>query len=97
MRTQEGLEALAALIEAEFGAKQKQQYPSLGEEKVTIKQGTRWVKVDVGPSGKYMVDRDGSIYGIKGYGVPHLGHRYGTLDTTDQFDWSGYTAVRKPA
>ena len=40
-----------------------------------------------------MVDlATGRIYGIKGYGVIHRGHQYGTLDTTERFDWSGYIA-----
>jgi hypothetical protein len=58
------------------------------------------MRIDVGrpgmESGKYMVDLDGTIYGIKAYGVPHLGHRYGTLDTIQEWDWSGYSAVRRP-
>ena len=27
-----------------------------------------------------MIDQQGRIYGIKAYGVPHLGRFYGTLD-----------------
>lgn len=55
--------------------------------------GKKWARVDVGTSGKYMVDMaTGEIVGIKGYGVPHLGHRYGTLDTLYAWDWSGYHA-----
>ncbi len=34
--------------------------------------------------------------GIKAYGVIHRGHRYGTLDTIHEWDWSDYRAVRKP-
>ena len=62
--------------------------------KVTIKPGKKYVKVDVGSSGKYIVDADGNIFGIKGYGVIHRGRRFGTLDTIDEWDWGGYGAVR---
>jgi hypothetical protein len=43
-----------------------------------------------------MVDNaTGEIFGIKGYGVIHRGHRYGTLDTIGDYDWSGYHAVKR--
>lgn len=45
-----------------------------------IHTGRKWTRVDVGSSGRYMIDPQGNIYGIKAYGVPHLGHSYGTLD-----------------
>ena len=45
-----------------------------------VKSGIKWTKIDVGYSGRYMVNKQGEIYGIKAYGVPHLGHRFGTLD-----------------
>ncbi len=46
----------------------------------TIKTGRKWTRVDVGYSGRYMVDQAGNIYTIKAYGVPPLGHPLGTLD-----------------
>ena len=45
-----------------------------------IHYGKRWTRVDVGSSGRYMIDTNGTIYGIKAYGVPHKGKGYGTLD-----------------
>lgn len=45
-----------------------------------IHVGRKYTRVDVGSSGRYMIDTDGNIFGIKAYGVPHKGHRYGTLD-----------------
>lgn len=61
-----------------------------------IKMGRKYANVDVGESGKYMVELStGNIYGIKAYGVIHRGHFYGTLDTINEYDWSGYTATRK--
>ena len=60
---------------------------------VTIKKGRRWTRVDVGSSGLYMIDTDGRIYGIKGYGVPHLGHQYGTLDNPENLGdhWGSFS------
>ncbi len=48
--------------------------------KTQIKQGRKWTRVDRGYSGKYMIDQQGNIYGIKAYGVPHKGYRYGNLE-----------------
>ena len=45
-----------------------------------IHQGRKWTRVDVGSSGRYMINQQGQIFGIKAYGVPHLGYYYGTLD-----------------
>jgi len=64
------------------------------ECKVTIKPGKKYTKVDIGGSGRYMIDREGNIYGIKAYGVIHKGHSYGTLDTINQYYWGGYTAIK---
>lgn len=46
----------------------------------SIKPGRKWTKVNVGLSGKFMIDPDGRIFGIKAYGVPHYGKYYGTLE-----------------
>ena len=63
--------------------------------KTTVKKGTRYYKVDVGTSGRYMVDTvDGTIYGIKAYGQVHKGHSYGTLDTIHDYYWGEYRAFR---
>jgi len=67
---------------------------NIANARVSIKPGKKYVKVDVGRSGKYMIDGD-IIYGIKAYGVIHRGHCYGTLDTIDQYYWGDYTAVKK--
>jgi len=58
------------------------------------KVGAKYIKVDVGTSGRYMVDAVGNIYGIKAYGVIHRGHCYGTLDTIDAYYWGDYRAVK---
>ena len=58
----------------------------------TVKPGKKYIKVDIGTSGAYMVDLEGNIYGIKAYGVVHKGHQYGTLDTIDAYYWGEYRA-----
>ena len=60
--------------------------------------GPMYPRVAFGERGQYMVvNATGEIFGIKAYGVIHRGHAYGTLDTIEAWDWSGYTAVPKPA
>lgn len=63
--------------------------------KVSIKEGNKYFRVDVGTSGKYIVDREGNIFGIKAYGVIHRGHVFGNLDTIQNYYWGQYRAVRK--
>ena len=61
----------------------------------TFKVGNKYTKIDVGNSGKYMIDNSNQqIFGIKAYGVIHKGHQYGTLDTIDAYNWGNYTAVK---
>lgn len=91
------LEALRAKIEADtlqrfidYGYDPKLHYKAAIE--TCIKLGKKYTKIDVGTSGKYMVDQDGNIFGIKAYGVIHFGHQYGTLDTINEWNWGGYTA-----
>ena len=63
--------------------------------KVKIKEGKKYTKVNVGSSGKYMIDKEGNIYGIKGYGVIHKGHKYGTLDTINNYYWGRFRGLKK--
>ena len=93
MRTEQGIAALCAMIDKEQAERYAREYPSVTPPKAHSHMGRRWVRVDVGQSGSYMIDEDGTIYGIKAYGVPHLGHRYGTLDTIAEWDWSEYNAA----
>lgn len=61
---------------------------ALIEERINIipsvTVGRKYIKVDVDRCGVFMVDRDGSIFGIKGYGKIHFGHNYGTLDNINK-------------
>ena len=47
--------------------------------KVHIRPGKKYVKVDVGSSGRYIIDGE-NVFGCKAYGVIHRGHFFGTLD-----------------
>ena len=92
------LEAFRALVEAEQQARLNAAGYDLAfqDYRCSIKIGRKYANIDVGRSGKYMVDLATSeIFGIKGYGVIHRGHRFGTLDTINNWDWSGYRAIRK--
>ena len=58
---------------------------------VKVVYGRKYINVDVGGSGVYMVTKDeGDIFSIKGYGVIHRGHQFGTLDTIDHWWWGEY-------
>ena len=57
------------------------------------KPGRKYTKIDIGGSGRYMVDNEtGDIFGIKAYGVVHLGYHFGNLDTIFDWYWGGYRA-----
>lgn len=57
--------------------------------------GKKYTKIDVGSSGKFMIDAEGNIFGIKAYGVIHRGHRYGSLDTIDDWYWGEYSPMKR--
>ena len=96
------IEAFRKRLEQEQRAEYSRRYPDNLLEPIhaVVSYGRVWARVDVcssgGQSGKYLVSPDGEIFGIKGYGVPHHGHRYGTTDTIDDWHWGGYTASREP-
>lgn len=95
-----GVERFAALVQQQHQARlRRQDYPFWESEIVKVHPRKLYTLVDVGPehnmSGRYMIEHaTGTIYGIKGYGKVHKGHRYGTLDTLDGWEWGGYTARR---
>lgn len=46
--------------------------------------------------GRYMVDRNSwDIWGVKSWAQMNPRRWYGTLDTIDEYDWSGYVGVPK--
>jgi len=94
------LSHFAALLEKQQADIYKRRYPNspLDPPKVRIVPGRTYTKVDIqsGPSwsGRYMVDQEGRIWGIKAYGVINRRHCYGTLDTVDQLFWGEYTGFK---
>lgn len=56
--------------------------------------GNKYIRIDVGTSGRYMVDEEENIYGIKAYGVVNKGHYFGTLDTINNYYWGDYKAYK---
>jgi hypothetical protein len=94
----------AELVLAQTQARLRADYPDSPQwewERVAVKPGLVYTKVDIGPegnmSGKYMIENaTGIIYGIKGYGKVHKGHRYGTLATVGDWYWGGYTGQKLP-
>jgi hypothetical protein len=96
----EKVRTFADLLEEQQLEQLKMDYPEgyevlLNSHKVNVKYGEKYIRVDVGGSGKYMVDGDGNIYGIKGYGVINKKKQYGTLDTSNNFWWGKFRATRK--
>lgn len=61
--------------------------------------GNKYTKVDVGPrnqwSGKFMIDNNGNIFGIKAYGVINKKKCYGTLKTVNDWFWGEYYPIRR--
>lgn len=94
------IEAFAALVQEQHQARLRaQEYPFWETEIVKVHPRKLYTLVDIGPehnmSGKYMIEHaTGDIFGIKGYGKVHRGHRYGNLATIDEWNWGGYTARR---
>jgi hypothetical protein len=94
------IETFALLLEAEQLENLRQRglncENNILARKVKIVDGNKYIKVNVGTSGKYMVEKStGIIFGIKGYGQVHKGHKYGTLDTINEWNWGTYYPVKK--
>lgn len=71
-------------------------YPGYEDNaKATVIPGRKYTKIDIGGSGKLMIDEAGHIFGIKGYGQVNKSRQYGTLDTIESFYWGDYYPRRK--
>jgi len=69
---------------------------NIDNAKVSIKEKKKYTYMDIGNSGRYMIDNaTGEIFGIKAYGVIHRGHFYGNLETIYQYFWGDYRAFKK--
>jgi hypothetical protein len=97
----EKVQNFAALVERETIARLTRDYNYPGVEaggKVRVLPGRKYTKVDVGNSGKYIVEQDTEkIYGIKTYGVINRRRYYGTLDEVNQWHWGSYYGPCKKA
>lgn len=96
------LEKFTEKLEKEQAKEVKSRFPALNAEavmrysKVIVKPGRKYTKVDVGTSGKFMIDENENIFGIKGYGMINKKKQYGTLDTINEWCWGGYTPEEIP-
>jgi hypothetical protein len=102
MTKQTQLQRLADLVttdqQSELRAQHLDCLSNLDNAVAAIKPGRKYTKIDVGSSGKYMVENStGRIYGIKSYGVINRHHSFGTLDTIDEWFWGRYTASKNKA
>jgi hypothetical protein len=91
------IEELAALILAQTREvlRAKGYLTQIDVERTEVRPGPKYTKIDRGPghsmSGFLMIENaTGDIWGIKGYGVVHRGHHYGTLDTAGDWYWGNY-------
>lgn len=95
---EEQIKAFACLLEKQQIERLKVEHCdcecNIQNSRVTVKEGKKYTRVDVGTSGKYMIDLEGNIFGIKAYGVIHTGHYYGTLNTVNDYYWGGFRAQK---
>lgn len=66
----------------------------LDNARTHIQPGRKYIKVDVGKCGRYMIDMEGNIWGVKTYGVIHHAYEYGTVDDIGEWQWGGYHPVK---
>ena len=90
----ENVKRFSEMLQEKVDRYYHQNYPSLPPDKVKIVPGKKYIKIDVGSSGRYMFDTEnGHLYGIKGYGVINRKHDYGYLPAIIQkgFVYEGYS------
>jgi hypothetical protein len=93
------IDKFAALVQAQQLERLKAEgmdcETNINNAQVKVIPGSKYTKVNIGSSGRYMIELStGNIYGIKGYGVIHRGHYYGTLDTAAEYTWGDYYPER---
>jgi hypothetical protein len=83
---------VAAVRDPEFAKTQAEH-----DSRVEIKPGSKYVKINVGSSGKFMMGSNGHLYFIKGYGTPDLKKDFGSVENIlkNDFDYDGYSIVKK--
>ncbi len=94
-KVQRFAEILESQVIAELRRQKLDCEANIANARVSVKPRRKFTCVDVGSSGRYMVENEtGRIYGIKGYGRVHLGHYYGTLDTVDAWFWGAHRGYK---
>ena len=104
------LDAFVARLHEEMERRIIEKYPTLhegalqkgrrGHHDIGYDEGKRFVRVvDRGESQtfvRYFVEKDtGTIFGASSWKKYNPNREYGTLDTIDDWDWSGYYATHK--
>lgn len=82
-----------------FGAKLEAQQVAgpYNNKSVGITIGKKFAKVTIGSSVRYFVEiATGIIYASASWQKYNPNRSFGTLDTVDQFDWSGYEGKAFP-
>lgn len=95
---QEIIKQFSTMLQAKVDAYMAIHHPNTRRELVTVNPGKKYVKIDVGPSGKFMFNmQDCHLYFIKGYGVINKKKDFGSLALIIQkdFDWDGYSIMAK--
>ena len=64
---------------------------------VRAEPGRKYIRILIGSSVRYFVEvATGVIFGSESWRKPNLRRQFGTLDTFQQFDWTGYEGKAKP-
>ncbi len=98
MTQEEKIQALAALVLKERKEYVAENYSPWQADELSIHvvHGRKYTRIDRGDNGHdgegfLMIDpATGEVFGIKGYGVIHRGHPYGTLDTISDWHWGDF-------
>lgn len=89
------MERFRSLVEYQYNEELKVKCPNVSREAVKLILGLKYARVDIGHSGKYMVDlATKGIYGIKGYGVINRSQHWGNLDTVNEWYWGSYWPIK---
>jgi len=98
--TEEIVQEFSKMLQVEVDKYMDTHYPETSRtsnrELVSVKPGRKYIKIDVGHSGKFMFDTtDGHLYFIKGYGVINRKKDFGYLPSIIEkgFDYDGYSIV----
>lgn len=73
----------------------KRNQDSFFHDIVTYKVRKKYILVDIGVSGRYMIDKESEIiYAINGYGKINKNKNFGTLDTIKKYYWGDFQGLK---